>query len=125
MTARPLILVEPAATLASAWHTMRSSGVRHLPVVREDAVIGLLSDRDVLAAGRAWLDDTAAPGRRVMLVADAMSTRLSTISADRPATEAAQTLLRRRVGALPVMRGRELRGMLTVSDFLYWILARA
>ena len=61
----------------------------------------------------------------MMIVADAMSRHVSTIDAESPALEAARTLLRRRFGALPVLRSNELRGMLTVSDFLYWILARA
>jgi acetoin utilization protein AcuB len=104
---------------------MREAHVRHLPVMQDEQIVGVLSDRDVLAAGREWMGDDDALGRRVLVVADAMSTRLSTISADAPAVEGAQTLLRRRVGALPVLRGRELRGMLTVSDFLYFILARA
>lgn len=124
MTARPLVTVEPTTALASAWQLMTTSGVRHLPVLDGGDIVGLLSDRDVLAAGRAWLTDGAAERQPVMLVADAMSTRLSTTTPDRPANEAAATLLRRRVGALPVLRGRELRGILTVSDFLYWILAR-
>jgi acetoin utilization protein AcuB len=125
MTARPLFTVAPTETLASAWGRMRDAGVRHLPVLRGDAIVGVLSDRDVLAAGREWMRDAGKLGRDILLVADAMSTRLSTISADALATDAAHLLLRRRVGALPVLRGRELRGMLTVSDFLYFILARA
>jgi CBS domain-containing membrane protein len=125
MTPRPLVVVEPETTLASAWRMMRDAGVRHLPVMRDDAIVGVLSDRDVLAAGRDWMREAAEHDEHVLLVADAMSVRLSTISADAPASDAAQILLRRRVGALPVLRGRELRGMLTVSDFLYFILARA
>jgi CBS domain-containing protein len=123
MTARPLVTIEPEATLASAWQTMRATNLRHLPVVVQGQVVGMLSDRDVLAAGHDWLRDGGdAPA---MLVADAMSARVSTIHPERPASEAAARLLRRRFGALPVVRGHELRGMLTVSDFMYWILARA
>jgi len=123
MTGRPLVTIAPEATLASAWQTMRASGVRHLPVVVRDQIVGMLSDRDVLAAGPDWLrDDTDAPA---MLVADAMSPRVSTIHAEHAASEAAARLLHRRFGALPVVRGQELRGILTVSDFMYWILARA
>ncbi|MGZ3438967.1 MAG: CBS domain-containing protein, partial [Polyangia bacterium] len=125
MTPRPLVVTDPTETLLSAWARMRSAHVRHLPVMQESKIVGLLSDRDLLAAGRDWLDDSAAPGARVMLVADAMSSRVSTMGADGPALDGARTLLRRRIGALPVLRGHELRGMLTVSDFLYWILARA
>jgi acetoin utilization protein AcuB len=125
MTARPLFTVSPTETLAAAWKRMRDAGVRHLPVLRDDVIIGVLSDRDVLAAGRDWVREPGELGRHVLVVADAMSVRLSTIGTDEPAVDAAQLLLRRRVGALPVLRGRELRGMLTVSDFLYFILARA
>lgn len=123
MTPRPLLTIAPEATLASAWRLMRAANLRHLPVVVRDQIVGMLSDRDVLAAGHAWLRDHGdAPP---MLVADAMSPRVSTIHPDRPASEAAGRLLRRRFGALPVVRGQELRGILTVSDFMYWILARA
>jgi CBS domain-containing membrane protein len=125
MTARPLVIAKPTDMLATAWKMMRSARVRHVPVMREDAIVGLLSDRDVLAAGREWLGDDAALGRQVMLVADAMSRRVSTVEMEHPAVGAGRTLLRRRIGALPVLRGGELRGILTVSDFLYWILARA
>jgi CBS domain-containing protein len=127
MTSRPLELVAPQATLASAWRIMNATRVRHLPVVRDETVVGILSDRDVLAVGRDWLrgDDDAGPdGTPALLVADAMSVRVSTIAADRPLLEAGRTLLRRRVGALPVLRGGRLLGILTVSDFLYWILGR-
>ncbi len=123
MTPRPLLTVGERTTLAEAWQRMRDNHVRHLPVLAGDEVVGMLSDRDVLAAGRQALRvQTLQPA---MLVADAMSTRLSTIDADAPATEAADALLRRRLGALPVLRGRELIGIVTVSDFMYWILARA
>lgn len=125
MTGRPLVIVKPTDRLATAWEMMRSARVRHVPVMTENAIVGLLSNRDILAAGREWLGDDAELGRGVMPVADAMSRRVSTIGTDCPAIEAGKTLLRRRVGALPVLRGSELRGMLTVSDFMYWILAQA
>jgi CBS domain-containing protein len=124
MTPRPLVVIEPGATLASAWQLMRDAKVRHLPVLSSGDVVGILSDRDVLAAGREWLDEAAAGDGHPLLAADAMSTRLSTTLAERPAAEAARVLLRRRVGALPVLRSRALIGIITVSDFLYWILSR-
>ena len=123
MTPRPLVTVAETTTLTAAWRLMTSSHVRHLPVLAGGAVVGMLSDRDVLAAGKEALrEQTLQPP---MLVSDAMSTRVSTLDADRPATDAATILLRRRVGALPVLRGHELVGIVTVADFMYWILARA
>lgn len=123
MTARPLVVVAPTSSLSCAWDLMQRMHVRHLPVVQDEAVIGILSDRDLLQAGKPAL--AAAPAETAPTVGDAMSARLSTIAAERPAAEAARTLLRRRVGALPVLRGTRLVGILTVADFLYWILSRS
>lgn len=123
MTARPLVLVSPTERLRDAWKMMSAAKVRHAPVMSEDLVIGMLSDRDVLAAGHAWLTE-AAPDRAT-LVADAMSTRVSFVPAEGPARDAAKILFQRRVGALAVVRGKKLVGILTASDFMHWILARA
>jgi CBS domain-containing protein len=130
MTGRPLTTVGPTATLGAAWRTMRAAKLRHLPVIdRGENVVGILSDRDILASGRAFLDEAELAGdgddARAILVADAMSPRVVTIDADRPAVDAARVLLRRRIGAVPVARRGALVGIVTVSDFLYWIVARA
>jgi CBS domain-containing protein len=121
MTGRPITVVQPATTLAEAWQLMTTAKVRHLPVRDGEPIVGMLSDRDVLAAGTAWL--RAPTGETAILVADAMSPRVVTIEAERPAVDAARALLRRRFGALPVVRDGDLRGIITVSDFLYWILS--
>jgi acetoin utilization protein AcuB len=124
MTPRPLVTIAPDAPLSAAWRAMREHGVRHLPVLDGEALLGILSDHDVLAAGREWLEDAARADGTALAVADAMSKRVFTIDPEHEAHLAAHTLSRRRVGALPVMRGREIVGMLAVTDFLYWILAR-
>jgi CBS domain-containing protein len=47
MTVDP-VTVEPDATLPVLIHTFAEAGVRHLPVVRDRAVVGMVSVRDVL-----------------------------------------------------------------------------
>jgi acetoin utilization protein AcuB len=52
MTARELMTENPAAvsprtTVAEAWDLMRELDVRHLPVIENDEVVGMLSDRDL------------------------------------------------------------------------------
>jgi CBS domain-containing protein len=124
MTPRPVVTVTATVTLGSAWRTMQAARIRHLPVIAGEGVIGILSDRDILAAGRAWLKAATSGDDGGILVADAMSPRVTTLAAERPAVEAARVLLRRRVGAVPVTRAGALVGILTVSDFLYWVVNR-
>jgi CBS domain-containing protein len=121
MTGRPLTTVQPTTPLRDAWQLMRTANVRHLPVLDGETIVGILCDRDVLAVGKRWLRSPA--GESGILVADAMSPRVVTVQAERPALDAARLLLRRRLGALPVLRGTELGGILTVHDFIYWILS--
>ncbi|HEX4458057.1 MAG TPA: CBS domain-containing protein, partial [Polyangia bacterium] len=120
---RPLVVASPQLALEAAWRLMRESNVRHLPVMDGDELVGMLSDRDVLAAGRSWLvaPETA---QRLIQVADAMSPRVGTIQSTRPAHEAASILERRRLGALVVLRGQRPLGILTATDLLYWLLSR-
>jgi CBS domain-containing protein len=48
---RDVIIVTPELALATAWRVMTREHIRHLPVVRAGALVGMLSDRDVLARG--------------------------------------------------------------------------
>jgi CBS-domain-containing membrane protein len=52
MTARELMTqspttVTPTTTIAEAWDLMRELDVRHLPVVDGEALVGMVSDRDL------------------------------------------------------------------------------
>ncbi len=58
MTADPLVAGEDT-TAAESLETMMAHGFRHLPIVEDGRVVGMVSIRDVLAAGL-----RAAPGAR-------------------------------------------------------------
>ena len=45
MTANP-VTVDPKASIAEAWDLMREMAIRHVPVVQDGALVGMLSDRD-------------------------------------------------------------------------------
>jgi len=46
MTPDPLT-VTPQASIAEAWDVMRELAVRHVPVVEDGVLVGMLSDRDL------------------------------------------------------------------------------
>src|SRR5262245_25228499 len=46
MTPNP-VTVTPQTTLAEVWDLMRELEIRHLPVVEDNSLIGMVSDRDL------------------------------------------------------------------------------
>jgi len=129
MTARPIATIEADEHLDLARSLMHAQRVRHLPVVEADHVVGILSDHDLLRAEISNLTPTAAAerlaARRRVRVREMMAGHAATVESDSPAVDAARLLQRRRFGALPVLSSGRLVGMLTVSDFLYYLLSYA
>ncbi len=95
---------------------------RHLPVVdKEGRVIGMLSDRDLRSAQLALTllkIDVAEEVKRV-LVKDIMQTPVHSISPDASLKEAADLIIKHRIGALPVVdKEGKLIGILSYVDIL-------
>jgi predicted transcriptional regulator len=97
--------------------------VRHLPVVDGDVLVGLLSQRDVLAASISSLKNPSTEedmeAKRKTGVREIMRGSVETIGPDEDAVKAADMLLSQKVGCLPVVDERSrLIGIVTESDFV-------
>lgn len=108
---RPVHSVEASATLDQAAERSYALHVRHLPVLREGRLAGIVSDRDLRAARGA-----GRPGGT--RVAEFMARDPVTIAPEAHASEAARRMLRHRFSALPVVQDGALAGMLTLTDLL-------
>jgi CBS domain-containing protein len=99
--------------LGLASQMMLWSGARHLPVVRETRVVGVLSERDIL-------DVTLAAGKQAAMVrvSEAMSSPAEVIGPDEDAGTAAARMLAAGIGCLPVVEADGLVGMLSTTDLL-------
>jgi CBS domain-containing membrane protein len=107
MTSDPIVL-SPGQKVAAALREMQQLFIRHLPVVDQGVLVGLVSHRDLLAC-----DD----GNR--RVSEVMSTDLKTVAPATQAYEAAYVLLRHKIGCVPVVSdGGRLVGIVTESDFV-------
>ena len=126
------VTVSPSTTVREARQLMRYYGVRHLPVVEHDHVVGMLSDRDVriddnalelIAAASADADEATGSARDVRLV---MSSPVHVIGPDEAVEAAARAMLSWRVSALPVVDGQDrLLGLITTTDCLLASLSPA
>jgi acetoin utilization protein AcuB len=112
-----IICVDPNTTLTHAYHLMRDSSVRHLPVVDKGKLVGIISDRDLLLYGNqvseAELNFPAHPISRIM------STNLVTARPGVSISQAAKLMLQHKVDSLPIVRDDgSLAGLVTSADFL-------
>jgi CBS domain-containing membrane protein len=119
----PVTTLEPTDNLAFAEELMNVERVRHLPVVDGDVLVGLLSNRDVLAASISVLNNPAEEEdlerKRKVQVRELMRGSVETIGPDEDAVKAADVLLTQKVGSLPVVDEHyRLLGIVTEADFV-------
>lgn len=110
MTSDP-VTVTPDTPLDEVRRRLDQGGFRHLPVVSDGWLTGIVSDRDV----RSGADGTAEA---------VMSTSVQRIDADETVEAAARQMLSRRISALPVVSGESLVGIITTTDCLLALLSR-
>ncbi len=120
MTAEPVTL-GPEDTLMRAVEVMRMRGIRRIPIVVADTLVGVLSEGDLKRAQPSTLSDSEEEFNRVMeetQISRIMINKPITVGEDTPLLEAAQTLHTTKFGALPVLREGRLVGILTDSDVI-------
>jgi acetoin utilization protein AcuB len=128
VTARDLMTrspatVSPQSTIAEAWDVMRELDIRHVPVVENGALIGMLSDRDLARVG---LLDRRAPGGVESLrrklgtpVIEVMSSDVVSIEPETDVSEIIGLLVEHKIGALPVVAdGPGVVGIVSYIDVL-------
>ncbi len=118
-----LDVVSPDAQLHEALTRMNRAGYRHLPVVANDKLVGIITDRDIrLAVNSPFVDADADLTRESILdgirVDDCMTPDPQCVSSNTPLHEVADLLTLNKFGAMPVVDEGKLVGMISYIDFL-------
>lgn len=110
--------------LTLAEDIMRLGRIRHLPVIDKETgeLAGILSGRDLFQSALLRALGYGSAGHRRVLktlrVKEVMSSDVKTVEPDAPLAHAAQTMLRHKLGCMPVVEGGRLVGILTEADFV-------
>ena len=105
--------IEADAPLAEARRYMRRHDIRHLPVTRDGALVGLLSDRDIkLVLG----PDFDYPCETELSAGDVAMEHPYVADVGEPLERVAQEMAGRHVGSALVTREGRLAGIFTATD---------
>jgi len=117
-----VVAIDPDMPIRDVTALMELRRVRHFPILEDDdevrgRLVGIVSDRDLRAVGSphpSARPDVGVhdPVRRIM------ATPVATAHPDDPIEDAAKRLRERRVGALPVLDGDVLVGIVSAPDLL-------
>jgi CBS domain-containing protein len=117
MTENPMTIDE-TAKLRDAAEMLSTLTIRHLPVMRGNTVVGMLSDRDF--NGAVWTEGSLDSEQWRRPASSAMNTGVVAVTPEATLQELADLMLENRIGALPVIddRNEELLGIVSYVDIL-------
>lgn len=124
-----VLAVETFDSIAIARQLMAKHRVNQLPVLENEKLVGIVTDRDIRDAyptsmmiNRGKEIDRFADS---VTVEEVMTHDVMVVRPDTPLTMAVGLLRRHRIGSLPVMKEGKLVGIVTRSDILDFVLRGA
>jgi acetoin utilization protein AcuB len=121
MTGAP-ITVSPDAPVFEARQTMLKERIRHLVVTEGQKLVGIITDRDIRLNLPSQATSLSVWEVNYLLakltVGKVMSRTVITVGPEREARDAARLMLEHRIGALPVVDGDRVVGIVTETDVL-------
>jgi acetoin utilization protein AcuB len=124
-----VLAVETFDSINIARQLMAKHRINQLPVLENDRLVGIVTDRDIRDAyptsmliGQAEEIDKFA---EKYTVEECMSHNVLTVRPETPLAMAVSLLRHHRIGSLPVIKNKSLVGIITRSDILDFVLSGA
>ncbi|MEK7289152.1 MAG: CBS domain-containing protein [Planctomycetota bacterium] len=124
-----LVTLNADVKLGFANDIMYLGRIRHLPVVRGDALVGILTQRDLYRASLTSILTNWKENKEFLdsiRVSEVMTKNVITISPDATMEDAAQIMIDKKVGGLPVVQEKtKLIGLITETDVLQYFVTES
>ena len=122
---REVVTLDAADSLDLADDIMRLGRIRHMPVLSNGHLAGILSQRDLFRAAISSVLQLRPAAEREWLakipIREAMTRHVETIGPQASVGEAVEVMLGKRIGCLPVVEGGKLVGLLSETDCMRYL----
>ena len=124
---RDLITVGVNDGLDKAEHLLKKYKIRHIPVVKGQALVGMLSINDILRISFAdgafrEEEDVSSSIYEMFTIRNLMRSKLETVRSDNTIKEVAEKFVESEYHSLPVVDDGVLVGILTTTDLIKYLL---
>ena len=115
---KPAITISPDTSMPDALNLMQQEHIRRLPVVNKHGeLLGIITEADLLKASPSEATSLSVYEVTYLLskltVERIMTRKVITVTEDMPLEEAARIMADNEISGLPVMRGKDVVGMIT------------
>lgn len=122
-----LITLDVKESLDKAEHLFKKYKIRHIPVIENEKIIGMISLNDILRisfADGAYREEENISSSiyEMFTIRQLMIGNLETVSPDTTIKEVAELLVKREFHSLPVVEKGKLKGMVTTTDLIKYLL---
>ena len=116
----PVFTVQPDMPITKAHELMAREKIHRAPVVKNGMLVGIIAENDIQKAYPSSATSLAVWEVASLIenikVKDIMIKDVKTVQEDTSIEEAARIMVDSKISALPVMRGKELVGIITETD---------
>lgn len=119
------VTLKPEDTLDLANDVIALGRIRHIPVVDDGRLVGILTERDLIGAAASRIFGLKQQSKSALLksvlIKEVMKKRVVTAAPDTPIKEVARLMAEKKIGCIPVISAGMVVGLVTTTDILRYV----
>lgn len=123
---KKLVTLNPAQTLYDAERLFKKHKIRHIPVVEDGRIIGIISYSDLLRISFADMiddeDEVTSVVYDMYTIPQIMTKTPLTVTSETTVKEVAEILSNQSFHSIPVLENEKLVGIVTTTDLIKYLL---
>ena len=119
------VTLKPEDSLDLANDVISLGRIRHIPVVDDGKLVGMITERDLIGAAANKIFGLKQASKSALLktvmIKDVMKKRVITVAPDTPIKDAVHLMADKKIGCVPVVSDGALVGLVTTTDILRYV----